>query len=330
MKGHIIPQVYQKNWHTEKGESNVLYYDKNDLSKPINVDGGNVEKNLYEIDEYIINEQDKEYGLVCNDDYELEHYFDREYEDKWNDIVENSAITKLLENVEVQKGNCNMAIAQKDLVNTPFEAKLLKYVVIQFFRVYVNFKSVDKGLIDAICNFIVIPSYETNYKTKITEEEKRAVIGNENFMRSAWKQILLDCKDDNKTDSILSLIYEELKACNLTFIYLKNNISSRFILSDNPVIWNTGETKKYDKLPSGLFFPALPNLMVAYLKYPSESYIKAGDALCLFADDDFAKYMNGILLSQSIEKVGFMNSNINDNIDINIDFEKAWKHLFEH
>lgn len=329
MRGHIIPQVYQRKWHTTNGDNNVYYFTKDNLLNPIDNNGGNVKNNLYEIDEYIINDKDNEYGLIRSDNYELEHYFDNEYENKWNDIVENSSIVEFLEQAEIPKGNCNVAIPRSCLVGTPFESKLLMYTIMQFFRVYNNFKSVDKGLIDKISD-ICISIYENEKGTLLSPKEKSEVIGNENYMRCVWKQLLLDCKNDNKTNSILSIVYDGLKDTNLTFIYVKNNISTKFILSDNPVVWNTGDNKKYTNLESGIFFPILPNLMVAYLKYSERDPIKPGDALCLFANDNFVKYMNSILLSQSKEKIGFMNKSLSSHIDSNVDIKKAWNQLFNH
>ncbi len=331
MKGHIIPQVYQKKWHTKNGSNNVYYFEKNNLKNPINKSGGNVKNSMCEVDEYILTETDKLNGVKYNDPYDLENFFCNEYENKWNDILNNSLLNDFLNRIAPIEGNVNYAVKKEDIEDTPFESNLLNYVILQYFRIYKNFKELNSE--NEVAKKIIstkksLYGQETDIKINVTELSK--LLNNETYMRSIWKQLLLDCKEQNLNHSNLLCVREIIKECNLTFIFLKEELNSRFILSDNPVIWNCKIIKDFKDLDSGIYFAIHPNIMIAYLKYPENIELQQGDALCLFGNDDFVKYMNYLLWVQSKEKVGFMNTDIASNIDKNVDFKTSWNKLFIH
>lgn len=331
MKGHIIPQVYQKKWHTKNGSNNVYYFEKNNLKSPINKSGGNVKNSMREVDEYILREIDESNGVKYNDPYELENFFCNEYENKWNDIINNSLLDDFLQKIVPLKGNINYVVKKEDIEGTPFESNLLNYMVLQYFRIYENFKKLDseyKWTKRIICQAKEL--YEQNNDIKIDCTELSKLFNDETYLRSIWKQLLLDCKEQNINRSILSCVREKIKECNLTFIFLKEELNSRFILSDNPVIWNCKKIKDFKDVDSGIYFAIHPNIMIAYLKYPENIELQQGDALCLFGNDDFVKYMNYLLWLQSKKKVGFMNTDIASNIDKNVDFKVSWNKLFIH
>lgn len=259
MRGHIIPQVYQKKWHTSVSEENVFYFDKNDLTKPLCQTGGNVEKNLYRKDEYIITEADEEYGLSCTDSYELEKYLSYSFENFWNDITINSGICTFLENTQVNSNNAVLIIRANMLKNTLFNSDLRKQLIIQYLRIYENFKRIeDKLLSKQIDNATEI--YERAYGASIPKSEVNNLKNDDNFKRALWKKMLLNCKNE-QSNTILEATFNGLQYLTLAFVYIKNNIKSKFILSDNPIVWNNDDS---NGIQTGIYFPIMPNLMVAF------------------------------------------------------------------
>lgn len=217
------------------------------------------------------------------------------------------------------------AISAADLRETPFEQDLLDYIILQQLRIYDNFKAIDNGNIDMILKNIYKFLYNEK-KISIPYNDLLEELQNSNFRESIWKLLLLDCKD--KDYSFLTLARKELlRNCNLTFFYIKNEISTRFILSDNPIIWNNGKSKKYKELESGIFFPIKPNCLVSYLDYGRDD-IQRGDALCLFPKKRFVDHINYILLRQSKAQIGFMNNDVKKHISQEFDKIKDWDTMF--
>ena len=321
MFAHIVPQVYQKAWHTSLGKKNVFYFNKDNIDRPISIQGGNIKNHLGIEDEYIISSIDNTNGLN-NEESAIENYFANDMENKW-DLLIKSDIFRWMQNIVKDKDGI-IGIQAEDLVGTPFETDLLDYIILQNLRIYENFIELDNGKMNLILECIY--QFLDKRGKSPSRMEFEQLLSDEQYKRSIWKSIIIDCKDKNK--SFLSLVRNGLlENCNLTFIYIKKEIKERFILSDNPVIWNSGEDRKYKELENGVFFPISPNCMVAYLNYGRED-IKNGDALCVFPCGGFIKYMNNILLSQSFDQIGFMTMDVKDNISNKFDKQNDWDIMF--
>jgi len=320
MYAHIIPKVYQKQWHSANGKNNIYYYDKGDLSQPNSPNGGNIGNHFGENDEYFITSKDQLIGLTSSSIDELEVYFNEEFENKWNEISESDML-KFISTQYFTSGQLN-TIRSSDLQHTPFENYLLKFIVIQFLRSFDNFMRLDNGTIDRILQLTF--EYATKNGFSISESDITNLKNDMDYKRCAWKSILLDCK--NKQDSFLSLIMDGLTNCNPTFIAIKG-ITTRFILSDNPVIWNAGNIKIYPELESGIYFAITPSLMVAYLRYPDNT-LQPGDAACLIANDDFVKHINYLLHNQCNKEIGFMDKNVNNHIVKSHNLQAHWNSMF--
>jgi hypothetical protein len=322
MYAHIIPKVYQKSWCSTHGKNNVFYFDKDNIKQPICSNGGNIKKNLGKEDEYIISSDDKANGLDA-EEFKIENFFDRELETKWNDVI-NSDIFSFLDSIKYKKGTI-VAIKAEDLKHTPFSNYLLDFVIIQNLRIFENFIEMDKGTIDLLLEYC----YEClkEHGKAPSRDEFDLLKQDDNYKKSIWKSILLDCSDKGNMESFVALVRNGLKKCNLTFFYVKNDIKSQFILSDNPVIWNTGD-KKYKTLESGIYFPITPKCLIAFLDYGRDD-IKNGDAVCVSANENFIKYINYILLTQSKEVIGFIDKKIADHISDRFNKETDWDIMFK-
>lgn len=322
MYAHIIPRVYQKQWHSSNGSGNVYYYDKANISQPNSPNGGNVGNHFGEIDEYFITTKDHWFGITSNSIDELESYFNKEFENKWNDIVNSNLYSFICDQTFI-KGQLN-TICSSNLQNTPFNGYLLEFIVIQFLRSFDNFMKLDNGIIDGLLQLSFEIAKENGYP--ISESNLSALKNDMDYKRAVWKSILLDCKNKSNQSSFLNLVMKGLANCNPTFFAIKNS-SARFILSDNPVIWNAGSIKKYPELESGIYFAITPSLMVAYLRYPDDT-LKEGDAACLIANDDFVKHINYLLHNQCYKEIGFMNKIVNNHIVKSPSSQVHWNSMF--
>lgn len=325
MFAHIVPKVYQKSWHSANGKNNVLYFNKDNIDQPINNQGGNIGKNLGDEDEYIITKEDNENGLMISPDNsdKIEKFFANGIEQEWNNIL-TSNMFEWLNNVTRTPGAI-IGIKAKDVENTPFKKVLLDFMILQNLRIFENFMEFDNGNIDFILNYLYESSCEKHCAPPKEEFDK--LLSDENYKKSIWKSILKDCIDKN--DSFLVLLRDRLFAhYNLTFFYLKEDIKSKFILSDNPVIWNCSTIRKYQELENGIFFPIAPYCLAAYLNY-GRNDIVSGDVLCVYPKDQFVKYINYLLLKQSREQIGFMHKNVKDHISNKFDKKTDWDIMFQ-
>lgn len=321
---HLVPQVYQKSWHTSRGKNNVYYFSKDNINKPISNDGGNIGNNLGVDDEYIITAEDSNNGLTdfAKPD-EIEQYFANGIEQKWNNVL-ISNIFEWLENVAHKPGTI-AAIKAEDLVNTPFEKDFLDFVILQQLRIFENFMEFDNGTI----NNLLIDNYNRFYEAHPTlpKDNLDELLANIGYKKTIWKSIIKNCMDNG--DSFLALLRKQIfPNYNLTFCYLKKDIRAKFILSDNPIIWNCGKTKKHEALESGIFLPINPNCMAVYLCYDRKD-IALGDVLCVFPKNQFVKYINYILLKQSREQIGFMDKNVKDHISNKFNKNYDWDEMFQ-
>ena len=320
MDGHIVPQVYQKQWHTSLGENNVFYFDKNDLSSPLNKQGGNVKKHFQRKDEYIITEIDREFGIDA-DAKELESSLDKLFENHWNSVIESDLFTFLKETQRVPE--YVNAIAAATLRGSKFESFLLEYIIIQFIRVYENFRELDKGYVDMLLRLSY--SFLKQKGLHITDDDLNELIANQDYKKAIWKGILIDCIKEN--NSFLELTRDGLSNCNLTFIKINEGIESKFVLSDNPVIWNVNSLIIDNNLPNGVFFAVTPNFMVAYLNYDNP-LIKRGDALSIECNESFVRHMNFLLSKSCLSQIGYMEDDVKKHIAEASNIKHIWESMF--
>ncbi|MCL2796826.1 MAG: DUF4238 domain-containing protein [Firmicutes bacterium] len=329
---HIVPQVYQKAWHSRFGEANVFYFDKNDLTKPQKKQGGNVEKNMGIKDEYILDSSESIYEIDPSPKA-VEDFFSHGMENSWNDVLESNLETWIAEIFSNRDPNVkgSIAIEAKDLEGTPYKRKLHEHIILQYIRVFENFLEIDKmtngGLVDFII-FVVNEICKTDHpEISISDANLSIIIQDEKYKKSIWKSILVDCQkrpDDNYLSKVYNLLISQ---GNLTFFW-SGNSKVKYILSDRPVIWNAGKVKRYEHLESGIFFPISPTMLVAHLKYRDDTPLNTGDAVCLPANDNFIKYINHILHIQSNKQVGFSDGNILPHISQSPFSQNEWESMF--
>jgi len=329
---HIIPQVYQKAWRNRLGKANVFYFEKGKLSQPVNAAGGNVNNNMGIEDEYIIDVSEMQYNIDPNQKA-VEEFFAYGMENSWNDILKSNLEEwiKQCSNDKKLRGGGLLAIKAQTLKGTPLERKLLEHIILQYLRVFDNFLEIDKMTNGGLVNDIIISIHllikERYPNAALSESDLIVLLNDEKYKKSIWKSLLLDCHK-RVGDSYLGKVFDLLtKQGNLTFFWA-GNINTRYILSDRPVVWNAGKKKKHDTLESGVFFPISPNLLVASLGYGDKSPLSKGDVVCLPACENFVKYINHILHTQSHEQLGFYEENILAHISTTPFTEKEWDDMF--
>ena len=322
---HIIPKVYQKRWHTAGTKANVFYYDLN--LTLIDDKGGNVSKNLGEDYYYCLTERDIAYinervidiTKHISDSKVLENYFDTNIENYWRKVLEFfgaidtnffSLKSKFLENKGLYSINC--IVVSKDCIDKlVMPIKLQDFIITQWQRRFDN-------AILSIVETIIITVEISVMKGFIPKTEKQKAIdellSDVEYVRSIW----LACLIDNMQSSGTSLLekFKEIKKNKFTTIAFFAN-ESKFILSDNPVIYNISYNENKE-LPGGIYMPISPEILIAFLDCSNFKSTKGDidpeDILLQRATNDFTQYINRCLLKQSIEKVGFFDKNIKNHI----------------
>lgn len=316
MYGHFVPQVYQKAWHTANGKRNVLYFNKNDLSKPIDNNGGNIDNNLGIEDLYIFDQSDYSNGLIV-DERKLEEYFDHEIENKWNNSL------KKMNDMLSWFWNQNMrsvAIKESDIPSS-LTHDLISFVVMQYFRIKKNFTEAENGIIGLILD---ICKEEYSKFTGVQHSKIPDLKNDPGFYNSIWKSILLNCFE--KKDSVLDVVSKKLlESCSMV-VFTIDNASPTLVLSDNPVIWNAYANKPIKELESGVFMPINPNTLIGILCM--DSTIKKGDYIFIKANINFFKFTNYLLLKQSDNKIGFCNLDVEKQISSSFNKQNDWNSMF--
>ena len=318
MYGHFVPQVYQKAWHTANGKRNVLYFNKNDLSKPIDNNGGNIENNLGIEDLYIFDQSDYSNGLIA-DERQLETYFNHEIENKWS-----ISLKKMYDMLSCFR-NQNMrrvAIKESDIPSS-FTHDLLSFVIIQYFRIKKNFTKAENGIIDFILD---ICKEEYSKFTGVPQGKIPDLKTDPNFYNSIWKSILLNCFE--KKDSILDVVSNKLLETCSVVVFTIDSAYPTLILSDNPVIWNAYANKPIKELESGVFMPLDPNTLIGIMNFGIDSNIKKGDYVFIKANINFFKFINYLLLKQSDNTIGFSNLNVEKQISSSFNKQNDWDSMF--
>ena len=107
--------------------------------------------------------------------------------------------------------------------------------------------------------------------------------------------------------------------------------TTKFILSDNPVIYNIG--LRLDKnLGSGLYMAISPSVLIAYLDLSKwrekQPEMKKDDLIVVAGTDDFIQYYNKLLLDRSYTKVGFNSTDIKKHIATDLSKTYSFNEMF--
>lgn len=315
---HIVPATYQKRWHTHKGKKNVYYFDK--TLNLINVDGGNVDDNMGIDRYYILTQQDidlinQRIADTGDSDFVfdptiVENYFDKAVESHWKYVLElfedggkiiDKPIRKHFEE-NIAKNPNGLGIKAKDLIGLKSPEWLKDFIITQRIRCFENVKeriiqsvNISKRYIQRISGEII----------DAVKAELDKSLKDEGFLRSLWLASLIDSQK-GKDISWLTTI-KNILGYKFTCVAIFTN-KMKFILSDNPVVYNIGEGAD-KKLGGGYYMPISPNTLIAFLDC-SKWGAKPEEILLFRANDEFVKYINRKLLNQAYEKVGFCNLNI--------------------
>ena len=320
MKCHIVPQVYQKKWNTgtANGE-NVFYFDKNlNLLKP---NGGNVKSHMQIEDYYILSLNEiSDIGDSALSPNMVEDYFSSTIENNWNTVYElfEAGSSKILTPLkkffkEYQASSpadpSITGVRRGDLTGVEKEIGALEdFLILQLYRRYENMENHIEKLFDSIPK----PS-------GLTKDNEAAI------KRMMWLKFLADCAKSgtnvlSETRKILLDKYSILVAFA---------DSTKFILSDNPVIFNNLKLNEY--IAHGLFIAISPDTMIMFCDLSewckTNPHVKKDDIIAVHGTDDAVKQFNNILLKNSFKEVGFFNKDIDSHIDSNVDKNSFYKML---
>lgn len=313
---HIIPQVYQKSWHSKNGESNVFYFDKSNLENPLKESGGNVNKNLGEKDYYILKQKDVDNGIEITDIKYIENGFSNKIENNWNLVLET--INELISQAKVKRLS-NMIGFKKEgcLELEQLYNNLIDFIIMQFIRDKENFKYLDSGKISKILKDLKIKIEET-LKIEVDDLSQ-----DEKFCETIWKNSLL-ASLDNDSLSLSNIIKELLNKCSIVILYSEKD---ELILSDNPILFNIKKDKKYKELESGIYMSINPKVLVVIGAFIEKA--EPGDFVLTELNTNFAKYINFLLTENAIKYVGNTTDEIKSKINASFDFDKDWYSMFK-
>lgn len=317
---HFVPQTYQKSWHSNRGSNNIIYFNKDVFSSPINDDGGNVNKNFGIENLYIFSNKDFENGVDTINVKTLENSFDKYLENSWNSVVRSlTDMTEFVKNNSIH----SLSAIKKEEVPCGLTYNLLNFIILQFLRVKDNFKHIDNGKIEEI--LIISRKFYSNF-VNAPESDIEDLTESEDFYNSIWKMILLDCfKNDN--ENALNLIKNQLiNKVSFTVFYTDNEFD-KLILSDNPVIWNVGPKKKFYTIESGVFMPINPNMLIALLNFGDKLKTRPQDFVK--ATSEFFKHINYLLNKNSNNYIAFNESNISQHFLEEFSIEIDWNLMFK-
>lgn len=316
---HIVPKTYQKKWSKAGTETTVYYFDKS--LRPVTKDdknynpysptnGGNVKNFMGEWDYYILTEEDQK--EINGAPRCIENYFSKEIENLWSGVYElfiegnvgkdkpkvKREISKSIYAAwkeQIPKGTVS-AFSQSDFAEFVIEFNELdKFIWMQHFR---RFENMYPYLIEAY------QMYHQPYNCFSNE-----------FIRTCYLKSLNDCVE-NVSGNLLQTV---ALAKDITFspvaIFATDN--TKFILSDNPVVYNMGS--RFDKsLGGGLYMAISPDVLIAYLDLSKwrekQPEMKKDDLIVVAGTDDFIQYYNKLLLDRSYTKVGFNSTDIKNHI----------------
>lgn len=318
---HIVPQTYQKKWSKENTNAAVYYFDKE--LRPVEKDdrngaqynsnsGGNANNFMGEWDYYILTENDQK--KIKEKPKYIENFFSKEIENLWSGVYElffegtagkakptiKKKIFKTIydtwkENYEITKENIS-AIARSDFNGLDFLFNEIdKFIFMQHFRRLENM-------------------YPYLVEAWRLEREPYNCFSND-FIRTCYLKVLSDCIK-NVPDNILQT-FVLAKSIKFSIVCIFATKNTKFILSDNPVIYNVGLT--VDKnLGEGLYIAISPDVLIAYWDLSKwiekQPEMKKDDLIIVAGTDNFIQYYNKLLLARSYTKVGFNSIDIKNHI----------------
>lgn len=316
---HIVPETYQKKWSKTDTKTTVFYFDKslqpvtNDDRKcnPYNPDkGGNVKNFMGEWDYYILTEEDQ---IEINDTSRcIEEYFSKEIENLWSGVYElfiegNVGKDKPKVKREISKSiyatwkeqifkETVMAISQSDFSEFDVEFNVLnRFILMQYFR---RFENVYPLLIKS---FQILCQPYNCFSNK--------------FLRTCYLKSLNDCVKKVDGNLLQKCVSETKKKFSPVAIFANDN--TKFILSDNPVVFNIG-SRLDEGLGGGLYMAISPDVLIAYLDLSKwrkkQPEMQNDDLIVVTGTDDFIQYYNRLLLERSYTKVGFNSTDIKSHI----------------
>lgn len=332
---HIVPETYQKKWNKLGTKANVYYFDKslqpitNDDKNNTTYDpnnGGNVKNFMGEWDYYILTKDDQK--EIKDTPRCIENYFSKEIENLWSGVYElfiggNIGKDKPKANKVISKSVCDVwkehyattketvsAIAQSDFDGFGFIFNEIdKFIWMQHFR---RLENMYPYLIE------VYRMCKQPYNCFSNE-----------FIRTCYLYLLHDCIMDKPNNILQKVLLVKNEKFSPVAIFATE--TTKFILSDNPVIYNIG--LRLDKnLGSGLYMAISPSVLIAYLDLSKwrekQPEMKKDDLIVVAGTDDFIQYYNKLLLDRSYTKVGFNSTDIKKHIATDLSKTYSFNEMF--
>lgn len=304
MNCHIVPQVYQKKWHTKNGENNVIYFAKNDV---LNGKPGNVSKHMSEKN-YYIPTQTESSMLNLMHPTQIEDILNKKFETYYNGLVE--LFIDFKRHYDCNPMEIHQGIDINDLVDKLGQLELMKeFLIIQNYRRFEN----AQPYIDKSADYIlpkIIESEEIKNKQEILQHYKNH--HSVDFQKIVWKSSLANY---TKTGELHLVEVISKALTDFTVILLFANEENKFILSDNPVVFNIGENKN-PNLPGGVYFAITPNILLCLVKL-SVTNPNRENILMTTIGKQSLKYFNYILYHRSFKEIGYMTMSVEEVMDNN-------------
>jgi len=150
--------------------------------------------------------------------------------------------------------------------------------------------------------------YEVSADEAPSEAELDVELKCNNYLRTHWLSSFV-AEIKGQPNSVFATVKRILNS-KFTCVTIFAD-TTKFILSDNPVIYNIG--KNADSLiGGGLYMPISPNTLIAFLDCCKWG-VATDDMVVFKANDNFVKYINRKLLNQAFEQVGFYTIDIAKN-----------------
>ena len=313
---HIVPQVYQKSWHSKNGKSNVFYFDKNNLRKSLDENGGNANNNLGVENYYILEQKDFDNGIDFTNIKRIENELDHKIENYWKSVLK--IVNKLTLQAEASKSSKAFCLEKNNSNDTiKMCNNLLNFVILQLIRNKNNFKDLENGKISEILKECKT-YYEQTYNVKVED-----LSNNEEFYDSIWKNLLIKSLN-NDPNSLLNVLKDKIKDFPILIFYSKEN---ELILSDNPILFNISR-KKFKNLESAIYFPISPKILIVLPNFLD--YIRSDNIILAELNSNFSKYINFLLKENSFECVGSDTNEIISKITEDFDFNRDWMSMIKN
>jgi hypothetical protein len=227
----------------------------------------------------------------------IEKYFSKSAENYWNNFLKYV-------NEKICKRSFMVYAENKDY--------LLEFIAIQFCRVYKNLREFG---IDIILDVIVNSSkFPPNAKAELSGQQYKDDLCLMLLYRYVqYKRTCDPLFKDNTITGVINRFKDQMQ-----IIFLISVSRFEFLTSDNPCLHVSLEST-FDQHFSGIFLPIMPNVCVFLTKSVTKTTLNKYLIMDVCAQN--VKYINYMLLSESMQNVAFHNDSINNIFDRHPDLE---------